>query len=1278
MTTGDDSSPNPKRRASNDSGPNDDSQRKSSRRRPPPSDPAETLPLDRAPDETIAFEPPGGDSPLATDPPSGSGTDPLGIPRRIGPFRVCGPIATGGMGAVYEAEQDNPRRSVALKVLRSEMSTPEIVRRFEYETQILAQLRHPGIAQIYEAGTFEVDGRVRPYYAMELIDGARPLGRYCDDAKLNLRERLALFAEITDAVHHGHQRGVIHRDLKPANILVDGDGHPKIIDFGVARAVDNEREPTTAHTSIGQLVGTLQYMSPEQVGGDPTEIDIRSDVYALGVVLYELLTSKYPYDLTGRAIYEATQLIREEIPARPSTRVATLRGDVETITLKALEKEKDRRYATAHDLGEDIRRYLRGDAIQARPPSLTYQLTMLARRHRAFALALVTITLVTMAAFATTVWALLRSLDQETATTREHTRSIEATADAERERRAAERSAYRAAIAAANTALKDRDISSTRRHINSAPVAHRGWEWRYLRAQSEPRRPSLVGHRAPVRRVAFSPDATTALSVDDSGEYLLWSLPEGRLIGPVEDADFRRNTPLSYFDDTHFVAVTESNRLGLFDTRTRRLGTEHFELGPSFDTYAMSANREVIAIGSGSELTVWKLGEEAPLKKISLTGGAVAVALDATGRYLAVRDRSARFWMWKLEVGQPLIVMDDSRRGMQSAVVEFDPVRDELAESADDLTVRIRSVKTGDIVRRLLGHTDAVTSLAYDPTGTWLATTSKDSSVRLWHAADGIPGPVLVGHRAATTSVAFSSDGRTLISGSADGTVRLWDIAAATPTREHSSRLIRVSPNGQWEIRQRPFNLQVDLIRLSNGEETPIESDVTLTTVDFSDDGGRVVLGFDTGMVQLGTLPTDGSAPRFAATQTKLHHEIKSARLSPDGQWVVVSCADGHVDVLSADGGTRLASLDPTSGDASEVDRATSALDIHPLGRELVVGRTDGSVELWRRDDIAIDAAWTLRQRWFMKRGPCSAAYFTADGHSIVALFGTERDQRRQVVTWNTETNLPLVRSLGIFPAWNMVSNPDRDRFFVSLGNPARIVVLAPNHEDPLLSIGGRLAQTYRFAGFEGRSALHVYDDRGTRVELRTIDPDDEREQNHDTLRLWADQLLSEELFIERAVLRLREDRRLFDWARELAYFRILARGQTMAQRRETLLARSLEPRGTWIDPEEPLRYARALADYAPDDPETMLLFALVHYRANQSDKALLILNSIGQDARNSNTTALTALVLADLDRTDEARLLMTDILQTSAQGTMDIHQQFTFEMTEIFGRRDGGTGGPE
>lgn len=299
------------------------------------------------------------------------------IGTSIGEYHILELIAQGGMGTVFLAKQKVPSRTVAIKIISLGNWSTSARHRFEFESQVLGQLSHPHIAQVYEVGTHDDV----PFFVMEYVPDGSPITQYVQHHELNIRDRLLLFLDVCDAVQHGHQKGVIHRDLKPGNILVDSEGHLKVIDFGVARSTDSDIAVTTIHTNVGQLIGTLQYMSPEQCEARPFEIDVRSDVYSLGVVLYQLLCGEPPYDVSQISIASAARVICEQEPIRPRMLHRKLRGDLELILLKAIEKDRERRYQSAADLARDIRHFLAHEPIEARPPTLWSRCLRFAARH---------------------------------------------------------------------------------------------------------------------------------------------------------------------------------------------------------------------------------------------------------------------------------------------------------------------------------------------------------------------------------------------------------------------------------------------------------------------------------------------------------------------------------------------------------------------------------------------------------------------------------------------------------------------------------------------------------------------------------------------------------------------------------------------------------------------------------------------------------------------------------------------------------------------------------
>jgi len=352
------------------------------------------------------------------------------LPRTIGAYEIIEKIGEGGMGVVYRAIQLRPRREVALKRVRPALVSERALRRFDLEAKVLGRLQHPGVAQIIEAGVAETDDGPLPYVAMELVEG-QTLLRALDERSPTRAQRLELLARIGDAVHHAHQKGVVHRDLKPANILIMHDGSPKILDFGISRLIDDETPGATAVTATGELIGTIGYMSPEQLAGSASSADVRSDVYALGVIGYEMLVELPPLDLSGASLPEAARVVREEEPTRLSVFDRTLRGDVETIIGTALAKEPERRYQSAEAMVADIRRHLADEPIAARPPSTIYQLMKFSRRNRTLVSATAAVVLALLVGLAGTAWQAQRATNAQKVAQRERDEATLARDEAE-------------------------------------------------------------------------------------------------------------------------------------------------------------------------------------------------------------------------------------------------------------------------------------------------------------------------------------------------------------------------------------------------------------------------------------------------------------------------------------------------------------------------------------------------------------------------------------------------------------------------------------------------------------------------------------------------------------------------------------------------------------------------------------------------------------------------------------------------------------------------------
>lgn len=565
-------------------------------------------------------------------------------PDRLGTYRIVKQLGVGGMGVVYEAIQESPERAVALKVIRPGLISPQVLRRFAAESRVLGLLKHPGIAQVYEAGEFETPEGRQPFFAMELIVG-EPLDRWCRKRSLDARARIELVAMVCDAVDHAHARGVVHRDLKPGNILVEDSGRPRILDFGVARLQTRDVAVTMA-TGEGQLVGTLPYMSPEQFGADPTAVGPRTDVYALGVVLYELLAGRLPLDVSDRPVVDAARVILETEPTHLGKISSRFAGDIETIVAKAMNKEPAQRYVSAAELAADLRRHLGDEPIMARPTSALGHFKKFARRNKAL-----------VGGAAATMVALVAGLAVSTFLAIEQSQQRElaekATTKAAQNEKTALRQAYRASISAALALTKVRDSAAARESLESIPEGQRGWEWRHLNYVSNRSvatypgdlKPSVIPVPSPVRGV---------YAVRSDGAMTFW---DGKSVAPM----FAAPTEVKKFDisrdESAFLFVLADELRLLERDGSVRWSKKGF-YGIGGQSFRKDDARIVAADVTGGNVVELDARDGRLVRVVGEPFAGIAVAgYSPSSRYIAAEGRSLR-------------VMDDSGVELRGAFLE--------------------------------------------------------------------------------------------------------------------------------------------------------------------------------------------------------------------------------------------------------------------------------------------------------------------------------------------------------------------------------------------------------------------------------------------------------------------------------------------------------------------------------------------------------------------------------------------------------------------------------
>jgi WD40 repeat protein/serine/threonine protein kinase len=943
----------------------------------------------------------------------------------IGPYKLLEQIGEGGFGMVFMAEQQPLHRRVALKVIKPGMDSKQVIARFEAERQALALMDHPNIARILDAGTTDTG---RPYFVMDLIKGA-PITQYCDDNRLTTRERLELFVSVCQAVQHAHQKGIIHRDLKPSNVLVtlhDSTPVPKVIDFGIAKALGDQLTEKTRFTAFAQMVGTPLYMSPEQAGLSGLDVDTRSDLYALGVLLYELLTGTTPFDrerLRRSAFEEILRIIREEEPPKPSTRLSRLekaslstvaecrgvtpqklgqlvRDELDWIVMKALEKDRARRYETANSLARDLQHYLADEPVEACPPTAGYKLLKFARKNKNLLGTAAAFAVLLLLGIAASVWQAVRATQAETVALDHeqkanenavHARVKEQEANHQRDEVRALNERLRSTLYAAhiNVAQHAWDAGNIRRvrelleeHLPKPGESDlRGFEWHYLHRLCHA---ELFTLQAGGWDVAYSPD----------GKRLAGMRP--RLGGPLQAGQILP----PYLQE--LLNLTEQQQKELEGLQKQLAGKlegvlndeQYKQLKQWFVPILPPFLQQGLHLTAEQKKKLEELQKEADIKLAK-------ILTDRQGKQLKeMRDGfgpggpgafyGAELMVWDAQTGQVLLTLKGGPRK-----VAFSPDSKCLFSAGMDQRVRVWDAQTGKELLTFKWHVPLNRRLgvAFSPDGRRLAGASSDHTVRVWDTQTGKELPICKGHTGRVWSVAFSPDGTRLASASEDKTVKVWDAQKGQEFLSLKGDSFSFGPDGK-----RLASAGDNLVKVWDVQTGQVLLNLTLKGADegvvFSPDGKRLA---STGEDEMGFPAVkvwDAQTGTVLLTIKPGTAQVNRVAFSPDGKRLATAGGDGTVKVWDAQTSQELAAFKGHTGMALNVV-------FSPDGTRLISLDRDG-FKVW-------DAATSPEVRTFRVPRWQGAVVFSPDSKRLASGSGTwdeakKADVAGTVEVWDAQT----------------------------------------------------------------------------------------------------------------------------------------------------------------------------------------------------------------------------------------------------------------------------------